>query len=284
MVFTEYYSIIMQKRNIVISFPLFLYFTDHPIPVHYVEIGGVNSVVETDPNSAPATPYSVMHSFTGEDFATEDITSLTVVQFPSEETFPPQAPTTTMDSASGICFQFSSSDSYANPPHSSTSSSISGLSFTAGTSLPSPGAQYSQTNIAEVDVESSEDLGTSTNEGQFLEKCSHDSPRRDSTQVRTRDYIVREQTVCREGTLAGPGDKEDDDLTLPTMVVFTSPGVHPPEHSSTIPQTNDLEAGRSEENRNIRHLTLQQPCESSSIEGFEYIEEIFQVSLSVVDK
>ena len=92
----------MQKRNIVISFPLFLYFTDHPIPVHYVEIGGVNSVVETDPNSAPATPYSVMHSFTGEDFATEDITSLTVVQFPSEETFPPQAPTTTMDSASGI--------------------------------------------------------------------------------------------------------------------------------------------------------------------------------------
>lgn len=259
------------------------------MPIHYVEIGGVNSVVETDPNSAPTTPYSVMHSFTGEDFVSEDVTSLTVVQFSPEETFPPQAPTATMDSASGICFQFSSSDAYANPPHSSTSSSISGLSFTAGTPLPSPGAQYPQTNMAEVDVESSEDLRTSTNEGQFLEKCSHDSPRGDRTRVSTRDYIVREQAVCREGTLAAPGDKEEDDLTLPTMVVFTSPGVHPPEHSSTIPRTNDLEAGQGEENRNsertIRHLTLQRPCASrSSIEEFAPPAIIFQVSLSVVDK
>lgn len=248
--------------------------------MRYVEIGGVNSVVETDPSSVP-TPYSVMHSFTGEDFATEDVASLTVVQFSSEETFPPQTPASTMDSSSGICFQFSSSESYTNPPHSSASSSISGLSFTAGTPLPSPGAHYTQTDMGEVDVETSEDLGTNVNGRQSLEKCSRNSSPDDTPRVSTGEFIVREQPVETEDGLA-VGDKDDEDLTLPTMVVFTSSGVQSSNPSPHVRPMTDTEPRKTDENRNsddnINELTLQQQCRTSSIEQFAPPAIIFQVS------
>ena len=329
-----------------------LYFiVDQASSIHYVEIGGVNSVVTArSPNTVPNTPYSVMHTFTGDDFASEDVASLTV-HYSTEETFPPQTPVSG-DSSHGICFPFNANDTYATSSHSN-------VVFTTGTSLPSPGVHYVQ---ASMDVEVSEGLSpndessssrrastegyvireqnsdtegyivpeqSSANERYMVQEQSSSSDRyyvreernsqeqnADSTDYigdgdlvehqNTDDqgYIVEEPASPNQGYIVDHAENSPpseyleessqaqeyiargqssqrgettEDLTLPTMVVFTSPE----DESAPSDVTTDGQAtsgnGDSSEN-NLGALTLRQRSESTSIGQFAPPSIIFQVS------
>ena len=242
-------------------------------------------MVDADANPVPTTPYSVMHTFTGEDFASEDVSSLTVVQFSSEETFPPQTPVSTIDSSSGICFQFSSNDPYTTVAgNGNVASSFSGLSFTAGTPLPSPGAHYTQGNMGEEEEEPAVAMETNVStERQFLEKCS--SRNEPTPEERSGDHPPGFTLRGRQGSRSqSSGGKNDEgDLTLPTMVVFT-PATAPSEASPIRPttdgETRNSEDGRNSSESNIDgHLTLARPCENSAIDQFAPPAIIFQVGM-----
>ena len=310
----------------------------------------MNSVVTSSPNSAPNTPYAVMHTFAGEDFASEDVASLTVVHYSTEETFPPQTPVS--DSSHGICFPFNTSDTYATTSHSN-------VVFTTGTPLPSPGVHYVQ---ASMDVDASESSNTeqvrsqgyvihkqnSGTEGYIVRErhiVREQNPDTEGYIVREQNsdndgyivreqnagsegYIVREQTspsvgyIVREGQIvreqnAGSGGyivreqtspsegyivhgenspggyieqssqtqeyisqaqssergKRSEDLTLPTMVVFTSPENEPP----TADVTADTDGNDGSSESNLGALTLRQRSESTSIGHFAPPSIIFQV-------
>ncbi len=314
----------------------FYFVIDQATSIHYVEIGGVNSVVATSPNSVPNTPYSVMHTFAGEDFASEDVASLTV-HYSTEETFPPQTPVSA-DSSHGICFPFNTSDTYATTSHSN-------VVFTTGTPLPSPGVHYVQ---ADMDVEASEELGSNEShnteqvrsEGYVIRKQNSGTEGyivREEHLIRrqnsdTEGYIVREQTspgdgyivqerhivqeqhsdnesyIVQEQTSPSEGyiiheensspegyieqspqgqeyiaraqsskrGKNSDDLTLPTMVVFTSPESEP---STTDVRTDreDRHGNDDSSENNLGTFTLRQRCESTSIGRFAPPSIIFQV-------
>lgn len=160
--------------------------------------------MSTSRSPGPNPPYPVIHPFSGEDFASEDVASLTVVHYSTEETFPPETPVS--DSSHGICFQFSSNDSYAGTSHGN-------VSFTAGTPLPSPGAHYVQ---ASMDVEVPEDLGSShgsrntdqvNSEGFDMQE---QSPSCEAYVVRERGHIVRERAADDEGYIVQEPNSDDE--------------------------------------------------------------------------
>ena len=166
-----------EDLGIVCSYLLTAFHLDHASSIHFVEIGGVNSVVATSPSSVASTPYSVMHSFSGEDFGSEDVPSLTVVHYSSEETFPPS--TSVSDSSHGICFPFASRDTFATSSHGN-------VSLTTGTPLASPGAHYVQ---ASIDVSVSDELGASSRSSEQLSAEQYDDG----------NFIVRKTNSASEG-------------------------------------------------------------------------------------
>ena len=165
---------------------MFYFILDQATSIQYVEIGGVNSVVTaTSPNAVPNPPYSVMHTFTAEDFASEDVASLTV-HYSTEETFPPQTPVSG-DSSHGICFPFSANDTYTTSSHNNTV-------FTTGTPLPSPGVHYVQ---ASMEVEASEELGPN-DESSSTRRVSAEGYVIRKQNPETEAYIVQESHLIRE--------------------------------------------------------------------------------------
>ena len=267
---------------------------------------------------------------TGEDFASEDVASLTVVHYSTEETFPPQTPVS--DSSHAICFPFTSNDSY-------TSTSHSNVAFTTGTPLPSPGVHYVQANM---DVGASEELNAGsgsrnsnqvTAEGfvmqeqnpgtqEFLVREEHivreenagnegyivqDQTSPNGGYIVPEDQIVREQNpVSREYVVHGENSpsggyieqsshqnegydartqnsergQSSEDLTLPTMVVFTSPE-NEPSTTEVTADGNGRERNDSSSESNLGALTLRQRCESTSIGQFAPPAIIFQVRTSL---
>ena len=166
-----------------------MYFlADQPTSIHYVEIGGVNSVVATSPNSTPNTPYSVIHAFNGGDFASD--ASLTVVHnvvhYSSEETFAPQTPV----SDSTHFALFPTNDTYTTTSHSN-------VVFTAGAPLPSPGTHYVQANM---DVEESEEIGHRSRNDDQVNPENYVLQEENSE---PEEYIVQEQTSATEGYMVG---------------------------------------------------------------------------------
>ncbi|CAB3981108.1 zinc finger ZXDC-like isoform X2 [Paramuricea clavata] len=299
--------------------------SDQATSIHYVEIGGVNSVVTSSPNSAPNTPYAVMHTFSGEDFASEDVASLTVVHYSTEETFPPQTPVS--DSSHGICFPFNTSDTYATTSHSN-------VVFTTGTPLPSPGVHYVQASM-DVDASESSNPEQVRSQGYVIHKQNsgtegyivrerhivrEQNPDTEGYIVREQNsdnegYIVREQNAGSEGYIVreqtSPSDgyivheessppggyieqssqtqeyisqaqssergKRSEDLTLPTMVVFTSPENEPPTADVTADTDGtDGHGNDGSSESNLGALTLRQRSESTSIGHFAPPSIIFQ--------
>lgn len=114
-----------------------------------------------------------MHTFSG-DFASEDVASLTVVHYSTEETFPPQTPASDNNSH-GMCFPFSASDTYVTTSHSQ-------VVFTTATPLSSPGAHYVE---GSVEVEQPEEIGT------------EDVPR-NGEHVDTKSYVIE----AKEGSVS----------------------------------------------------------------------------------
>ena len=149
-----------------------------------MEIGGVNSVIATSPNSTSNTPYSVIHAFNGEDFASDASLSVVhnVVHYSSEETFAPQTPV----SDSTHFTLFPTNETYTTTSHSNAV-------FTSGTPLPSPGAHYVQANM---DVEETEEIGQSSRNAEQLNGENYVIQEQNSG---PDQYIVQEQSSATEG-------------------------------------------------------------------------------------